>query len=81
MTDNVHTIVLDVMGADSSVDNIVQGGIDAAVKFGKKIRIILVGKEDIINKILSKESIIPSNVIVKHAPDEVPMEMSAKEAV
>ncbi|MFC1475159.1 phosphate acyltransferase PlsX [Candidatus Zixiibacteriota bacterium] len=81
MTDNIHTIVLDVMGADSGVDNIVQGGIDAAVKFGERIKIILVGKEDIINNILSEKNDMPSNVVVKHAQDEVPMEMSATDGV
>ena len=75
-TDTEHTIVLDVMGADSGKAEIIQGGLDAARQLDK-LKVIFVGRQDDINEILQKEENLPANVEVRHADDEVPMTISA----
>ena len=49
-TETVHTIVLDVMGADSGKAEIIQGGLEAARQIGKGIQVIFVGRQDDIKK-------------------------------
>ena len=80
-TENVHTIVLDVMGADSGKAEIIKGGIDAAKQIGKNICVIFVGRQDDINHILQLEENLPANIQVRHADDEVPMTISATDGV
>lgn len=77
----VHTIVLDVMGADSGKAEIIRGGLDAAKQIGKEIRVAFVGRQDDINEILQAEENLPANVEVHHAEDEVPMTISATDGV
>lgn len=83
MTDQkIHTVVLDVMGSDSGIETIIQGGIDAAWKFGPgKIKVVFVGKQDEIESALSIQEILPENISVEPAEDVVQMHMSATDGV
>ena len=77
--DEKYTVALDVMGADSGVECIVEGGIVAAQRLGEKLQVILVGQEKVINDVLKKFDKIPPNVTIKNADDIVPMHISATE--
>ena len=72
-----YTVVLDVMGADSAPDEIVQGGIDAARQVGDSLKVVLVGDEALIRKRLDKEATPLENVRIAHASETVTMDMSA----
>ncbi len=61
-------IVIDVMGADSEPKEIIRGVIDA-LKVNNKINVILVGKEEEINRVLEKESYDKSRVYIKNATE------------
>ena len=76
-----HTVVLDVMGADSGQERIIQGGIDAARRLGDSLQLIFVGRKDMIETNLSQIHNLPSNISVQHANREVPMHMSATDGV
>ncbi len=76
-----HTVVLDVMGADSGAECIIQGGIDAARRIGEKMHLIFVGDSKLINETLSATEHLPPNVAVEHASDTVPMHVSATDGV
>ena len=62
-------IIIDTNGADQGVITIVKGAIDAAIKFSQ-YRIVLVGKEEIINPIL-KENNVLDRIDVVNAIDEI----------
>ena len=82
MTSNrVHTIVLDVMGADSGKAEIISGGLNAARQIGKTLQIAFVGRQDDINEILAQEENVPENISVHHADDEISMHVSATDGV
>jgi glycerol-3-phosphate acyltransferase PlsX len=76
-----HTVVLDVMGADTGVESILDGGLEAAEIIGDSIHVALVGDENKINEILKTKENVPSNISVNHAPDVIPMDFSPSEAV
>ncbi len=75
------TIYLDVMGADNGPEGIIEGGLEAAEKLRDKSEIVLVGRQDNIEEVLSRKSEVPSNVSILNAEREVPMHMSATEGV
>ncbi len=79
--DKKHTVVLDVMGADSGQKSIIQGGIDAARQMGDSIQLIFVGRKNAIEICLSNIQELPTNISVQHAEREVPMHMSATDGV
>ncbi|MEW5796111.1 MAG: phosphate acyltransferase PlsX [Candidatus Zixiibacteriota bacterium] len=82
MTDNSRqSVVLDVMGADHGPDTIIRGGLAAARNLGDSLHLTLVGKRELIDRILAHVADRPSNVSVEHAPAEVPMTMSATDGV
>lgn len=76
-----HSLVVDVMGSDSGPENIVLGGIEAARKLGDSVSIVLVGREDVIQKIMDGSDTRPPNLSVRHATNEVPMHMAAMDGV
>ena len=76
-----HTVVLDVMGADSGAEGIIQGGIDAARNIGKSLFVTFVGDSELINKTLAAQEDLPPNLSVEHAPETVPMHVSATDGV
>lgn len=79
--DSKHTVALDVMGSDSGPEVIIQGGLDAARRLGDRLKLILVGREDEIKNALDSIDDVPSGVSVRHAPDEIPMTMTATAGV
>ncbi len=76
-----HTVVLDVMGADSGAECIIQGGIDAARRIGDTLRVTFVGDSKLIKDILAAQENPPDNLAVEHASDTVPMHVSATDGV
>ncbi len=76
-----HTVVLDVMGADNGQECIIQGGIDAAKKLGNSLQLVLVGRQDNVNEVLSLKQDVPGNISVQHAAREVPMHIAATDGV
>ncbi|MFH1700249.1 MAG: phosphate acyltransferase PlsX [Candidatus Zixiibacteriota bacterium] len=74
-------IALDVMGTDSGPGNIIAGGVEAARKFGSDIRIILVGRQDIIRSELKKLRDVPTNLDIHHAEGVVTMEDPPADAI
>lgn len=80
-TEVKHTVVLDVMGADSGIAEILKGGLDAARKLGSDIHIIFVGHKQEIENILSEQNEKFENVSIENAEDVIPMHMAATEGV
>lgn len=76
-----HTLVLDVMGADSGMDEIITGGLNTARKIGDEVHIIFVGNQIEIETFLKQQDDLPENISVEHADDVVPMNMPATEGV
>lgn len=72
-----HTIALDVMGADTGETDIVRGGLNAAAKFGDAVQVVLVGRQEVIEKSLEGTTTVPGNVAVRNAPTVVPMDIPA----
>lgn len=79
--DEKHTVVLDVMGADSGQEQIIQGGIDAARKLGDSLHLIFVGRKEVLERNLASTPELPSNISTQHAVREVPMHISATDGV
>lgn len=80
-TENQQTIALDVMGSDNGLEEIVAGGVDAARRLGDTAQIVMVGKRDRIESCLARLEDRPSNISAHDAESEVPMTMSATEAL
>jgi len=79
--DKKHTVVLDVMGADSGQEQIIQGGIDVARKLGDSIHLVLVGRKEVLQRNLAGTPELPSNISIQYAAREVPMHISATDGV
>lgn len=76
-----YKLVLDAMGADSGPRNIVFGGVEAARRIGEGLEIVFVGRQEAIREVLDEIDNVPANISVQHAPDEVPMHISAMDGV
>lgn len=79
--DRVHTVVLDVMGADRGVGVMVDGAVEAANHIGKKAHITMVGREELIEAELKRIADRPTNLSITHAETEVPMHIAATDGV
>lgn len=79
--DRTYTVALDVMGADSGLEAVVEGGLQALKKVGESLRVVFVGRQEEITRILSTHRDITGNVSVQHAEREVPMYISATDGV
>jgi len=79
--DTKHTVALDVMGSDGGPATIIEGGIEAVRRLGDRLKLVLVGREEEINKALASFADVPPDISVKHAPDEIPMTMTATAGV
>lgn len=77
----IVTLALDVMGTDNGPGNVVSGAVSAARDFGPEIRIILVGRRDVIAAELKKCRNVPATIDVHHADEEVKMTDSPADAV
>ena len=75
------TVVLDVMGADAGPASIIEGGLQAIEQKGDSLRLVLVGKEEIINDSLSGKGKLPDNVIIENAPYAVAMSDTATDGI
>ncbi len=69
------------MGADAGPETIAEGGLMAARELGDSVKVILVGKSEIINDKLKTEKDIPRNVEVVNAPHAVAMSDTATEGI
>jgi len=67
------TVVLDVMGADAGPESIIVGGLQAVAAKGELLKLVLVGKAEVINDCLSNKGTLPSNVVIENAPYAVAM--------
>ncbi len=66
-----YTVVaLDAMGGDNAPSEMVQGAVDA-VNLNKDVKVILVGKEDIINNELSSYSYPKERIEIKNATEVI----------
>ena len=76
-----YTVVLDVMGADSGEERIIQGGIDAANKIGEALQLVFVGDKERIEEVLATKQDLPANLSIEHAADTIPMHIAATDGV
>jgi len=79
--DRVITIALDVMGADAGPGSIIEGGVLAARELGDKIRLVLVGKDEIIRDFVKAVPNMPSTITIENAPHAVAMSDNATEGI
>jgi glycerol-3-phosphate acyltransferase PlsX len=75
------TVALDVMGADVGPESIMGGGLLAAQEAGDSLRLVFVGKREVINDFVKKQPMIPSNIIIEDAPDAVAMSDAPTEGI
>lgn len=73
------TIAVDAMGGDEAPKSEVEGSIQAARSLG--VKIILVGKEDVVRKELAGHDWAGLPITIQHASEQVTMEDSAAKAV
>lgn len=73
------TIAVDAMGGDEAPKSEVEGSIQAARSLG--VKIILVGKEDVVRKELAEHDWAGLPITIQHASEQVTMEDSAAKAV
>ena len=78
---NYMTVALDVMGADASPDSIIQGGIWAAQERPDDVRVILVGKTEVVNNTIQGMKNLPANVDFQDAPHSVAMADTPTEGI
>lgn len=82
MTDHkTYKVVLDVMGSDKGLAEMIKGGLDAARQVGDSLHVVFVGQMDKVQEVLHTHSELPVNHSVQHADSVVPMTISATEGV
>jgi len=67
------TVALDVMGADSTPESIMSGGVEAAREMDDRLKLVLVGKEEVIKDFTDRQKDLPENIIVENADYAVAM--------
>jgi len=60
------TVALDIMGADASPGSIMEGGLSAAEEMGDALRMVLVGKQEVISDFINRQKKIPKNIIKRN---------------
>jgi len=75
------TVALDVMGADSSPEAIMSGGVEAAREMGDKLRLVLVGKEEVISEFTAGQKDLPDNIVIENADYAVAMSDAPTEGI
>src|SRR5260221_3591584 len=73
------TIALDAMGADKAPKPEIEGALQAARQFG--VRVLLVGREEIIRAELSRHAHVDLPIEVIHASEQITMHDKASQAV
>lgn len=76
-----RTVALDIMGADSSPETIMTGGVLAAEELGKELRLIFVGKQDIIENFVKDQKKFPKNIEFAYASHAVAMTDTPTEGI
>jgi len=80
--DNKPIIVaLDVMGADSAPESIMTGGVEAAVELSDELKLVFVGKREVITDFTNHQGELPRNIITEYADYAVAMSDGATEAI
>jgi glycerol-3-phosphate acyltransferase PlsX len=77
----VITVALDVMGADVSPESIMEGGIQAAVQAARNLKLVFVGKVEVINDFIKRQAKLPTNISIENAPHAVAMSDTATEGL
>ncbi len=80
-SDTVITVALDVMGADVGPESIMEGGLQAALEKGNSLKLVFVGKVEVINDFIKQQKNIPSNVTIESAAHAVAMSDTATDGV
>ena len=75
------TVALDVMGADVSPESIMKGGLMAALELVDRLNLVFVGKQEVINDFLKKQSGMPKNITIEEAPHAVAMSDAPTEGI
>ena len=75
------TVALDVMGADSSPESIMLGGVEAAREMGDRLKLVFVGKEEVITDFTGKQKDLPSNIVIENADYAVAMSDAPTEGI
>ena len=76
---SARTVALDAMGADKAPRPEVEGALQAARQFG--VRVLLVGREEVIRAELSRHSHSDLPIEVVHASEQITMQDKAAQAV
>jgi phosphate acyltransferase len=66
-------IAIDAMGGDNAPEEIVAGAVESIESLAKDDEIILVGPQDVIEKLLSSSKVRNGSITVVHAPDVISM--------
>lgn len=75
------TVALDVMGADVSPDSIMEGGLWAARELGDSLKMIFVGKREVISDFVDKQEKLPDNIAFEYASHAVAMSDAPMEGI
>lgn len=75
------TVVLDVMGADVSPESIMTGGTEAADEMGDSLRLVFVGKREVINSFTTRQRELPENITIENAAYAVAMSDAPTEGI
>ncbi len=75
------TVALDVMGADVCPESIMEGGLQAVAQKGTALKLVFVGKVEVINDFVKTRKDLPANIVIENAPHAVAMSDSATEGV
>jgi len=75
------TVALDIMGADVSPDSIMEGGLLAAKEMGNELKLIFVGKKEVIADFINRQKKIPKNIKVEHAAHAIAMSDAATDGI
>ncbi|UCD95183.1 MAG: phosphate acyltransferase PlsX [Candidatus Zixiibacteriota bacterium] len=75
------TVALDVMGADVSPESIMAGGFEAARELGKRLRLVFVGKREVISDFTDAHRELPENIDIEEAAYAVAMSETPTEGI
>ncbi len=74
-------IALDAMGGDKAPVAIVDGAVEAAAEAGGRFELILVGRQDELERYISESGFSTGNIEIVHAPDIIGMSESPATAI
>lgn len=75
------TVALDIMGADVSPDSIMEGGLAAAAEMGNELKLIFVGKKEVISDFINQQKKLPKNITVEYAAHAIAMSDAATDGI